>query len=162
VSNGSFFYAFASKEELAAELYIRTLSSYHDRVIASLGRAPGAEQGIELMIRAHLSWVVQERSQARFLFEQAQSHWVDLLRERQHEANERLREAISSWALPLMEAGTLYSLPLEVFGAQLIGPTQMTCRAWLAGRGEGDPGDNADRLIALAQRALVSPDRPGS
>ncbi len=155
VSNGSFFHAFSSKEDLGAELYLRALASYHDKVIASLMKDVNENEGIALMINAHLAWVVEERSQAMFLFDQSQPNWIEPIRNRQHEANDRLRKAISQWATPLIESGVLVKLPIDLFGAQLIGPTQIICRAWLSGRSKNDPRDNAELLIAAAQRALV-------
>ena len=155
VSNGSFFHAFSSKDELGAELYLRTLNSYHDTMITPLSHLIEAKQGIEKMIRAHLSWVVEEKAQARFLFEQTQSSWLEPIRDRQQEANNRLQRTVSEWIKPLAKSSVLVPMPVSIFMAQLIGPAQIICRAWLSGRSRSDPHNNADLLITAAQRALV-------
>lgn len=155
VSNGSFFHAFSSKDELGAELYLRTLISYHSTMIAPLSHPIEAKEGIELMIRAHLSWVVEEKAQAKFLFDQTQSSWLKPIRDRQQEANDRLQRTVSEWIKPLAKSGELVPMPVSLFMAQLIGPAQIMCRAWLSGRSRSDPHNNVDLLVTAAQRALV-------
>ena len=124
-------------------------------MIAPLSHPIEAKEAIELMIRAHLSWVVEEKAQARFLFDQTQSNWLEPMRERQQEANNRLERTVFEWSKPLAKSGVLVPMPVSIFMAQLIGPAQIICRAWLSGRSRSDPHDNADLLVTAAQRALV-------
>ncbi len=161
VSNGSFFHAFPSKEALCAELYLHTLAQYHESVLRQLSPEPSAEEGIAMMLRAHIRWVTRERSQARFLFEQSTTSWKPPVRKRQQQVNEKLRKGIGAWAQPFMDAGILRQLAPAVFAAQLIGPTQLICRSWLAGRPHSDPRKFEDELIAAAERALLVNPEPG-
>lgn len=156
VSNGSFFHAFSSKEELVSELYLRSLSDYHEKIIDSISEKPGAKEGIRLMIQAHISWVVQEKKQALFLFEQSQINWAPSMQLRHNEINKQFQQAIAEWASPLTENKQLMSLPPNILGAQLIGPTQVICRAWLSGRSSDNPKDSEEHLILITQKALLT------
>jgi len=154
VSNGSFFHSFATKEALGAELFLAALESYHDVMVASVADRPDAPDGVARLVRAHLDWVVGSRSQARFLFERSRSEWIANVRERQALENERFACHLDEWRVPQVHAGTLLDLPRNVFIAQLIGPSQILCRAWLSGRTAADPREQATILIDCARRAL--------
>lgn len=156
VSNGSFFHAFASKERLAAELFLGALTAYHDAMLAALADGPGASEGVAGLVGAHLDWVVASRREARFIFEQSRSEWMVHVRDAQREENARFGQAISAWRAPLASSGALRDLPASMFVAQLIGPAQIFCRAWLSGRSSDDPRAHASELIDCARRALVA------
>lgn len=155
VSNGSFFHAFSSKEELGAALYLRSLESYHAHIIQSLDTNAGAAEGIASIVRAHVAWVVEESQQAQFLFGQAQTYWINAIREQQGQDNERFQKFIAAWAEPHIKGRRIVQLPAVIMGAQLIGPTQLVCRAWLSGRVESDPREYIDQLVEVTQRALL-------
>lgn len=157
VSNGSFFHAFCSKDDLGAQLYLRTLKNYHARLTAPLAANPEAHEGVELLVRSHLSWVVEEQPQARFLFDQAQSACLKSIRDEQSKINEQLRNTMCEWRKPLTTTGKLFQMPHSLFMAQLIGPAQLICRAWLSGRTDNSPLDSAQLLVNSTQRALVLP-----
>jgi AcrR family transcriptional regulator len=154
VSNGSFFHAFATKEALCAELYLAALESYHRAMVASVADALDAPEGVARLVRAHLDWVVDSRTHARFLFEQSRSEWIAHVRERQALENEHFARQLDEWRVPLVRAGRLLDLPRSVFIAQLIGPSQIFCRAWLSGRSAADPREQAVTLVDCACRAL--------
>ena len=101
-SNGSFFHAFGSKKELAGVLFLEVLRHYHAAVLAALDPVPGAEQGIDRLIRAHLDWVVSSRREARYLFEISRSEWGEDVRDAQRAQNARLAEGIERWRAPLL------------------------------------------------------------
>ena len=155
VSNGSFFHAFSSKEELGAALYLRSLNSYHEHIIQALSPDAGAAEGIASIVRAHVEWVVDEVQQAQFLFGQSQTYWINSVREQQGEANERMRKLMSTWSAPHVETKSIIQLTPVIMGAQLIGPTQLVCRAWLSGRVESDPREHLEQLVLVTQRALL-------
>jgi AcrR family transcriptional regulator len=154
VSNGSFFHAFSTKEVLGAELFLAALESYHAAMLAAVADRPDAAGGVRGLVQAHLDWVVSSRIQARFLFEQSRSAWIVHVRERQAVENEQFAQRLDEWRLPLVRAGHLLDLPRGVFIAQLIGPSQIFCRAWLSGRSTADPREQASALIDCADRAL--------
>jgi AcrR family transcriptional regulator len=166
-SNGSFFHFFGSKKELAGTLFLQTLERYHAAVLAAIDPAVdrsfdrsfdgslGARDGIGRLIRAHLDWVVNNRREARFLFEISRNEWTDEVRDAQRARNTRLAEGIEGWRAPLIARGELLPMTSVLFYSQIIGPAQIFCRAWLSGRDQSDPRDQADTLIACAVRALT-------
>ena len=155
-SNGSFFHFFGSKKELAGTLFLEVLQRYHAAILAAVDASMSAEQGIGRLIRAHLDWVVNNRREARYLFEISRSDWADDIRDAQRAQHSRLAEGIENWRAPLIARGELLPMTAPLFFSQIIGPAQIFCRAWLSGRDRNDPRHQADILIACAIRALVA------
>lgn len=160
-SNGSFFHFFGSKRELAGTLFLEILQRYHASMVAALGPALSAREGIARLIRAHLDWVVNNRREARFLFEISRAEWSEEVRDAQRSENSRLAEGVERWRTPLIAGGELLPMSATLFFSQIIGPAQVFCRAWLSGRDRSDPRAQADTLIACAIRALVTSDNTG-
>jgi AcrR family transcriptional regulator len=156
-SNGSFFHFFGSKKELAGTLFLEVLQRYHAAVLAALDASLNAQDGIGRLIRAHLDWVVNNRREARYLFEISRSEWTEDIRDAQRMQNSRLAEGVERWRAPLIACGELMPMTSALFFSQIIGPAQIFCRAWLSGRDRTDPRQQADILIACAIRALVEP-----
>jgi AcrR family transcriptional regulator len=156
-SNGSFFHFFGSKKELAGTLFLEVLQRYHAAVLAAIDTSVNAQDGIGRLIRAHLDWVVNNRREARFLFEISRSEWTEDVRDAQRIQNSRLAEGVERWREPLIARGELLPMTSTLFFSQIIGPAQIFCRAWLSGRDRTDPREQADILVACAIRALVAP-----
>src|SRR5882757_10030805 len=156
-SNGSFFHVFASKKDLAGALFLDVLGRYHAAMLTALDPSSSAREGIDRLIRAHLDWVMNNRREARFLFEISRSEWTEDLRDAQRAQNSRLTEGIEKWRAPLIARGELLPMTSTLFFSQIIGPAQIFCRAWLSGRDRSDPRHQTDILIACAIRALVAP-----
>lgn len=156
-SNGSFFHFFGSKKELAGALFLEVLQRYHAAVLTAIDTPCGAQEGIDRLIRAHLDWVVNNRREARYLFEISRSEWSEAVRDAQRTQNSRLGEGVERWRAPLIISGELLPMTATLFFSQIIGPAQIFCRAWLSGRDRADPRLQADVLIACAIRALVAP-----
>jgi AcrR family transcriptional regulator len=157
-SNGSFFHFFGSKKELAGILFLQVLQRYHAAMLAAIDTSVSAQEGIGRLIHAHLDWVVNNRREARYLFEISRSEWTEDLRDAQRAQNSRLAAGVESWRTPLIARGELLPMTPTLFFSQIIGPAQIFCRAWLSGRDRSDPRDQADILIACAIRALVAPE----
>ncbi len=156
-SNGSFFHFFGSKKELAGTLFLEVLRRYHAAIVAAIDTRCGAQEGIGRLIRAHLDWVVNNRREARYLFEISRSEWTEEVRDAQRAQNLRLGDAVERWRAPLLARGDLLPMTPTLFFSQIIGPAQIFCRGWLSGRDRTDPRLQADILIACAIRALVAP-----
>jgi AcrR family transcriptional regulator len=154
-SNGSFFHFFSSKRELAGTLFLDLLRRYHLAMLAVIDAPLGAEEGIAKLIRAHLDWVVNNRREAKYLFEISRSEWAKDVRPAQHAQNSTLAEGVEAWRAPLVASGALLPMTPSLFFSQIIGPAQFFCRAWLSGRDPSNPRDHADVLIACAIRALT-------
>src|SRR5215472_14488960 len=82
-SNGSFFHFFASKKELAGTLFLEILQRYHAAILSASEPGLSAREGIDRLIRAHLDWVVNNRREARYLFEISRSEWAADMRDAQ-------------------------------------------------------------------------------
>lgn len=155
-SNGSFFHFFASKKELAGTLFLEILKRYHAAILVALEPDLSGREGIDRLIRAHLDWVVNNRREARYLFEISRSEWADGVRDAQRAQNARLADGIERWRAPLVARGELLDMAPVMFVSQVIGPAQVFCRAYLSGRDRTDPRLQADTLVACAIRALVA------
>jgi AcrR family transcriptional regulator len=160
-SNGSFFHFFGSKKELAGTLFLEVLQRYHAAVLAAIVEPAGAREGVARLIRAHLDWVVNNRREARYLFEISRSEWSDEIRGAQRAQNSRLADGVERWRAPLIARGELLPMTPVLFFSQIIGPAQIFCRAFLSGRDRADPRDQIETLIACAIRAVVAPDALG-
>src|SRR3984893_18687539 len=157
-SNGSFFHFFGSKKELAGTLFLEVLQRYHAAILAAIDTSSSAQKGIGRLIGAHLDWVMNNRREARFLFEISRSEWTEDLREAQRAQNSRLAEGLERWRAPLIARGELLPMTSTLFFSQIIGPAQIFCRAWLSGRDRSDPRPQTDILVACAIPALVAPE----
>jgi AcrR family transcriptional regulator len=155
-SNGSFFHCFGSKKELAGTLFLEVLQIYHATILAAIDTDLGARDGIGCLIHAHLDWVVNNRREARYLFEISRSEWTEEVRDAQRTQNARLGDGIEAWRAPLIARGELWPMSATLLISQIIGPAQIFCRAWLSGRDHSDPRLQAEVLIACAIRALVA------
>lgn len=155
-SNGSFFHFFGSKKELAGTLFLEILGRYHAAILPGVTEPCGAQEGVRRLIAAHLDWVVNNRREARYLFEISRSEWTEQVRGVQREQNSRLAEAVERWRSPLLARGELLPMTATLFFSQIIGPAQIFCRAWLSGRDRADPRDQIDVLIECAIRSVVA------
>jgi AcrR family transcriptional regulator len=158
-SNGSFFHFFGSKRELAGTLFLEILQRYHAAMLAALDPSPSGWDGIGRLIRTHLDWVVNSRREARYLFEISRNEWSEAVRDVQRAQNASLADGIERWRAPLVARGELLAMTPALFLSQIIGPAQIFCRAYLAGRDRSDPRLQADTLIACAIRALTPDDK---
>jgi len=157
-STGSFFHFFGSKKQLAGTLFLEILQRYHASMVAAIEPACGAREGIARLVRAHLDWVVNNRREARFLFEISRAEWTEEVRSAQRAENSRLAHGVERWRAPLVARGELLPMNSTLFFSQIIGPAQVFCRAWLSGRDRSDPREQADVLVACAIRALAAAD----
>jgi AcrR family transcriptional regulator len=164
VSNGSFFHLFAAKEDLAAELLVSYVADYQAAIVRALSRSDDAATGVAQIVRGHIRWVINNRSKARFMLDDARAAWFAKAAERLRTHNVAFAEAVERWRGPLVAKAALREVSMEVFLATLIGPANLICRTWIAGQklSAASPARSEDELVALAQAALVTaPDRAG-
>jgi hypothetical protein len=125
-------------------------------MLAPLEGAPDAMTGVAALVGAHLGWVVAQRRNAKFLFEQSRAEWLtDICREQQQE-NNNFRGNVANWFDPLVTSGSLREMPIAIFISQIIGPAQIFCRAWLSGRERRDPREYEQLLAQCAIRSVVT------
>lgn len=162
VSNGSFFHHFPSKDALAGALYLDALRAYHERIEGVLVTGPPARVGVKAAIDAHLDWVATQRALSRLLFERERAQWMASIRDDQIAENRRFARSLDSWREELVATGQIVDVDVEMLIALIVGPAQIFCRGWLAGRTEDDPHERSASLVEAALRALGADDEgPG-
>lgn len=162
VSNGSFFHLYAAKEDLAAELLVTCVIDYQAAIIRAVSRCDGAADGVATIVRTHIRWVINNRSKARFMLDDARAAWFAKASDRLKAHNATFAATIERWRGPLVAQGLLRDVSVEVFLATVIGPANLICRAWIAGRKltAASPARHENELVELALQALViAPDR---
>ena len=65
---------------MAGTLFLEILGRYHAAVLAAIDETCNAKQGVARLITAHLDWVVNNRREARYLFEISRSEWTEEIR----------------------------------------------------------------------------------
>jgi AcrR family transcriptional regulator len=155
ISNGSLFHFFPTKEDAAAIVFAEAIHSYQAGFLTIFGNLePAAEKAVRAAVRWHLSWVAENRDLARFLFEYGRPGWAPAFSPEIRDANAHLQSATRAWLTHQIERGRLKPTSAEVLMALIIGPAQVLCRAWLAGRSETAPTDYESALADAAWSAL--------
>jgi AcrR family transcriptional regulator len=148
-STGSIYHHFGGKEDLAAALYIDGLRDYQQGFLRQLRRERGAEERIKSLVRHHVRWVARNSDLARFIYTRRETEVRAVTEEPMAQLNRRLFAEAGALLEPLFERGELRRLPLDVFNAVLIGPSQEFCRHWVAGNTRTSI-KQAERLLAQA------------
>ena len=134
LSTGSIYHRWASKEGLAAAVYVDALGDFQRAFVYSLRAHDDAEGGVRAGVRAHLRWCLRDAPErARFLLFQgdaargaADGTLSDL--------NRAFLDDVTGWWRPHVRYGAVRDLPLEVVEALWLGPAHEYARLRLAGR----------------------------
>jgi AcrR family transcriptional regulator len=143
-SVGSIYHWFDGKEGIEAALYLEALRHYQRGYLAVLEREPDPELGIRAVVRHHLRWVAGNPELARFLLTSRETGGEELRR-----LNAEVFAATARWLRPQVEAGAIQEIPLDLYYAVLIGPSQEFARHWLKGRMKSSI-KNAERALGDA------------
>lgn len=156
ISNGSLFHHFKSKEGIAVAVFIELVRDYQQKIAENLSITTKAADGIDAFIRTHSMWIEADPDGARILFNGHHPSWsVSALKDIRSE-NQAFGQAIQTWRAGLSDGVLIENWSIALIMATLIGPTQVLCRAWLAGQSNTPPHANIEDLILLAKRALLS------
>jgi AcrR family transcriptional regulator len=153
-SVGSIYHHFGGKDGIAGALYLDGLRDYQDGFLDSLRDAASTQEGIELGVRHHLSWIEGHPELSRFLLLGRDASVVVATEKPLRELNRRFFTAVSRWMRPAVACGELRATGPELLTALWIGPSQELARHWLAGRGRFSPTDAADVLAEAAWKSL--------
>jgi AcrR family transcriptional regulator len=148
-STGSIYHHFGGKEGLAAAIYVEGLRDYQQGFLRRLRSARDPERAVKEVVRHHLRWVERNSDLARFIFGRRETEVLAATKEPMRELNRRLLTEAAELLEPWFAHGALERLPLDVFNAVLIGPSQEFARHWLAGRTK-TPIRSAERVLADA------------
>lgn len=133
-SIGSIYHHFGGKEELAAAVYVEGLRDYQSGALRTLRRERRAEALVRALVRHHVRWIGRNADLARFIFGRRETEVREATEEPMAQLNRRFFAESSARLEPHFERGELRRMPLDVFHAVLIGPSQEFSRHWLAGR----------------------------
>jgi AcrR family transcriptional regulator len=155
-STGSIYHLFASKDAIAAELLVDTLTSWQTSLVTALDAASGG--GAEVMVRTavchYVDWIVASPDRARFLFQSPRARLEETERERVHARNRELLRAIKQHVAPHVASGAIRALPQDMLLPIVIGPAMEWARQWLTGRSRTSPAA-ARKILADAAWAAV-------
>lgn len=158
VSNGSLFHFFPTKQDIAGALFAAGIAGYQQSMAETLRLYEAdAEGGIRAVVRFHLKWIESHGNLAPFVFDRGRLDWSPDYGATIQTANGSLQEVVGRWAQPHISGGRLKAMPPATFFACLIGPAQMVCRYWLAGKSEAVPSQWASVLEEAAWTALAQP-----
>jgi AcrR family transcriptional regulator len=133
-STGSIYHQFSSKEDIAAALYVQSVSAYRDGLLAKVARVHSAERGVRAMVEYHVDWVVKNADRARFVLTAEHPHSTTPAGREDEHASQRFLETMFAWATEYMRAGALRRLHRETFVALVLGPAEALTRHWLEHR----------------------------
>jgi AcrR family transcriptional regulator len=151
-SVGSIYHRFGDKQGVAAELYLDCLLDYQRGVAETLRRHPGAEEGIEGLVRHHLRWVERNPGRAAFLLDRREAEAAAA--DRVRAANRELLDLVREWLAPHVEAGRIRGMPLQLLYVIVIGPSQEYARHWLRDPDRGPIRSVARPLAEAAWKAV--------
>lgn len=149
-SVGSFYHQFSSKADVAAALYLETLSSYARLFLAALGKHDRARDGIEGVVRHHLRWTEKNPKLASYLIHCREPEVAELSEERAQQLNGRFYGEVLKWLRLQVDAGHVRKLPADIYLALWMGPANEFTRLWLLGT------DRDSRRIRRAESLLAS------
>ncbi|WP_440711166.1 TetR/AcrR family transcriptional regulator [Herbiconiux sp. YIM B11900] len=154
----SFHYAFASREELLAELVAEVVDGQQVVLEVTSGSGSSLEAVLELGLRSYFAQVRADPLRERAMFELTQysirTPGMRELAARQYERYRSLAE--ESLAEAAQRTGAEWRRPLPDLAADLVVLTDGITLAWLA---DGDD-ERADRSIRFAARALAAEAEP--
>jgi len=148
-SVGSIYHHFGGKESVAAELYVRALQSYQQRVLELIRSNPTAREGIDGIVHHHLEWVAANPEQARYLLAMRSAEVLLASKRRVRALNRGFFGELFGWLDEQAAAGRIRKVPRYLIFTLVIGPSQELSREWLEGRVD-EPLEAAADLLADA------------
>ncbi|MDQ3935045.1 MAG: TetR/AcrR family transcriptional regulator [Actinomycetota bacterium] len=155
-SVGSIYHHFDGKEDIAAALYVEGLRDYQRGLFRELmppAQEPSAEQAIKGLVRHHVRWVARNEPLARFLLTSHDPEVVGAAAEELRALNRRTFETVQRWIDRWVGEGEVRELPIALFHAVVLGPSQELARHWVAGRVK-EYESAEDALAEAAWRAV--------
>ncbi len=105
-------------------LYLDTLESYQQGLLAELRRHRSAAAGVRAMALFHLEWMADNVSYAQYL-NQFNASWLSSAHlDRLEGLNTEFATGVEDWCAPHVSAGRIRRLPILLFGQIVLGSAQ--------------------------------------
>jgi len=161
VSIGSLYHHFASKEVLAAALYLHGVQSFQAAHLGALS-SDSASSGIQNAVREHLNWVESNRELSAYLLHHPRPgaaadgpSELELVHRDLTQSNRIFLRSNFSWFDARVSEGQIRPIAKELFLPLLLGPAQEFTRHWLAGRMTLSPRQAAPELACSAWKLFA-------
>lgn len=153
-SVGSIYHHFGGKAGVAAALYAESLRDYQRGVLELIRHNPKPREGVEGIVRHHLSWIASHPDEARFLFGTRAAEVLLASRKELRAMNRTFFKEVFGWLAEQGEAGRIRKVRRNLYFPLVIGPSQELARQWLEGLIDEPLEDAADVLAEAAWNAL--------
>lgn len=159
VSNGALFHRFASKEAIAAAIYVEAIRSFQAAHWGILAREPGTlREAVHAIVGHQLQWIELHPSEAQFIYDRGQLDWSDAAAAELAELNRAVVKAYRRWLAPLIARGELRELSPLLFAAIVSGPAHQLAQQWLRGDRSRPLTADLDALAHAAWAGLATPE----
>lgn len=158
MSVGSLYHHFGNKDKIAAALFIEGMRQFGELAREYLARVKAdqgsAEDGVKALVHANIDWIAENPDWARFVF-QHRSAVINAGKEGSLNSDlKSFRYELIEWFLPFAQQGKFRAMPMEIFSAQITGPTHEYARHWLSGRYAAPITKHKAMLADAAWRAV--------
>jgi AcrR family transcriptional regulator len=110
--------------EVEDALYLDTLESYQQGLVAELRRHRSAAAGVRSMVIFHLEWMAENVGHAQYL-NHFNASWLSSEHlERLEALNTEFATAVEDWSAPHVSAGRIRRLPILLFGQIVLSSAQ--------------------------------------
>lgn len=159
VSNGALFHRFASKEAIAAALYLDAIESFQEgHWVLAATQPAGLRQAVLAIVGHQLAWIEQHPDQARFIYDRGQLDWSEAASESLRELNSKMLAAYKRWLAPMVASGELREQSSMLFISIVAGPSHYVAQQWLRGDRKRPLTDYADELAHAAWAGVATPE----
>ncbi|HEX6458736.1 MAG TPA: TetR/AcrR family transcriptional regulator [Thermoleophilaceae bacterium] len=153
-SVGSIYHHFGGKEGIAAELYVRALRGYQNSVLELIQARPSAREGIDGLVRNHLSWIAAHPDEARYLLGMRSAEVLLASKSQVKAMNRAFFAEVFGWLDERAAADEIRRAPSHLYFPLVIGPSQELAREWLESRTPQPLEDAADLLAEAAWNSI--------
>lgn len=153
-STGSIYHHFASKEHIAASLYVEGVRQTQAAGVQALLRTRTARTGIAALVTAYVDWVVENPAYATFLFGMRHAPFVEDEERAIGDLNTTVQEQVRRWFADRVATGELPRLEPVLRSALVFGPCRHWAGAWLRSTTPTTP-EQAKRQLATAALAAL-------
>jgi len=158
MSVGSLYHHFGNKDKIAAAVFIEGMRQFGvlaRQYLAEVKTQRGsAEEGVKALVHANIDWISENPDWARFVFQHRSSVATAGKTDALKADMTSFRRDLIEWFLPFAQQGVFRPMPMEIFSAQITGPTHEYARHWLSGRYPAPLTKHRTMLADAAWRAV--------